>query len=99
MGMDRNTVIGFVLLGLLLFTYLYTSTKNSHLLEKQKLEQADSLAKIKAVQEAIAAKRASLKVQISSADTLTGFNKAIGGTEKTSIIENELLKIVFSNKG
>ena len=34
MGMDRNTIIGFVLLGVLLFTYLFTATKNNQQLEK-----------------------------------------------------------------
>ncbi len=44
MGMDRNTVIGFVLLGLLLFAYLYISTKNSQELQKQKQLYDDSVA-------------------------------------------------------
>ena len=29
MGFDRNTIIGFVLLGLLLFVYLYINTKST----------------------------------------------------------------------
>jgi YidC/Oxa1 family membrane protein insertase len=99
MGMDRNTVIGFVLLGLLLFIYLFTSTKNSQQLERQKLQQADSLAAVKKTQEALHVVQDSVKVKVASGDSLTGFNKAIGGTEKLLTIENNLLKIVFSNKG
>ena len=34
--MDRNTVIGFVLLAVLLFLYLYLSTKSSQDLQVQK---------------------------------------------------------------
>ncbi|HEV3223395.1 MAG TPA: membrane protein insertase YidC [Puia sp.] len=97
--MDRNTVIGFVLLGLLLFIYLFTSTKNSQQLERQKLQQADSLAAVKKTQEALHVVQDSVKVKVASGDSLTGFNKAIGGTEKLLTIENNLLKIVFSNKG
>src|SRR5260221_9847815 len=43
MGMDRNTVIGFVLLGVLLFLYLFNSTKNSHELEVQQRRAQDSV--------------------------------------------------------
>ncbi len=99
MGMDRNTVIGFVLLGLLLFTYLFTATKNSQQLERQKLQQADSLAAVKKIQEALHVVQDSVKVKVASGDSLTGFNKAIGGSEKLMTVENDLLRIVFSNKG
>jgi YidC/Oxa1 family membrane protein insertase len=99
MGMDRNTVIGFVLLGLLLFIYLFTATKNSQQLERQKLQQADSLAAVKRVQEALHVVQDSVKVKVASGDSLTGFNKAIGGSEKLITVENDLLKIIFSNKG
>src|SRR5450432_835133 len=99
MGMDRNTVIGFVLLGLLLFTYLFTATKNNQQLERQRLRAADSLATVKKLQEVLQVKHDSAKVKVASGDSLTGFNKAIGGTEKLLTIENDLLKIVFSNKG
>ena len=99
MGMDRNTVIGFVLLGLLLFIYLFTATKNSQQLERQKLQQADSLAAVKKIQEALHVVQDSVKVKVASGDSLTGFNKAIGGSEKLITVENDLLKIVFSNKG
>ncbi|HSZ32297.1 MAG TPA: membrane protein insertase YidC [Puia sp.] len=99
MGMDRNTIIGFVLLGLLLFVYLFTATKNNQLLERQRLREADSLAAVKKVQEALHVVQDSVKVKVASGDSLTGFNKAIGGTEKLVVVENELLKIVFSNKG
>jgi YidC/Oxa1 family membrane protein insertase len=99
MGMDRNTIIGFVLLGVLLFTYLFTATKNNQQLEKQRLREADSVAAVKKQQEALHVTHDSVKVKVASGDSLTGFNKAIGGTEKLLTVENDLLKIVFSNRG
>src|ERR1700676_3446318 len=99
MGMDRNTIIGFVLLGILLFTYLFTATKSNQQLEKQRMHQADSLAFVKKQQEALHVTQDSVKVKVASGDSLTGFNKAIGGSEKMLTVENDLLKIVFSNKG
>jgi YidC/Oxa1 family membrane protein insertase len=99
MGMDRNTIIGFVLLGLLLFIYLFTATKNNQQLERQRLREADSLAAVKKVQEALHVVQDSVKVKVAAGDSLTGFNRAIGGSEKLLTVENDLLKIVFSNKG
>src|SRR5450631_3620398 len=99
MGMDRNTIIGFVLLGVLLFTYLFTATKSNQQLERQKALAADSLANVRKLQEAQQVIHDSVKVKVATHDSLTGFNKAIGGDEKLLTVENDLLRIVFSNKG
>jgi len=101
MGMDRNTVIGFVLLGLLLFAYLFFSTKSSHELEQQKKLAQDSIANVKRIQEAqerakLAASDTAKKVTVM--DT-AGFNPAFTGTEQLLTVENEVMKVVFSNKG
>jgi YidC/Oxa1 family membrane protein insertase len=98
MGMDRNTVVGFVLLGLLLFLYLFISTKNSNELQRQKKIQEDSLAIVKAHQSAVTKLQDTAVAKVALADT-TGFNKALGGSEELTTVENELIKIVFSNKG
>src|SRR5450631_3464754 len=99
MGMDRNTIIGFVLLGVLLFTYLFTATKSNQQLERQKALAADSLANVRKLQEAQQVIHDSVKVKVASHDSLSGFSRAIGGDEKLLTIENDLLRIVFSNKG
>ena len=98
MGMDRNTIIGFVLLGVLLFVYLFISTKNSQELQKQKQLYQDSVARVKAQQEAKQTPPDSSKIKTGPVDT-TGFNRAIAGTEKLLTVENEVIKIVFTNKG
>ena len=99
MGMDRNSVIGFVLLGILLFIYLFLSTKNSHELEAQRRREADSIAFVKAKQAAAAKARDAATVSTTAVDTATGFNKAVAGAEHLVTVENELIKVVFSNKG
>jgi len=98
MGMDRNTVIGFVLLGLLLFAYLFNSTKNSQELQRLKQLADDSIARVKAQQDALSKVQDSTKIKAVPVDT-TGFNKATSGTEKLVSIENKTVKIIFSNKG
>ncbi|HEV3412459.1 MAG TPA: membrane protein insertase YidC [Puia sp.] len=99
MGMDRNTVIGFVLLGVLLFIYLFLSTKNSHELEVQRKRTEDSIAFVKAKQEATARTRDTAKTVVANRDTLKGFDKAAQGVEQLTTVENEVIKVVFSNKG
>lgn len=103
MGTDRNTVIGFVLLGVLLIAYLYISTKNSRELEAQRLHYEDSVSRVRARQAAEARRKDSVALAqnpavVKQVDT-TGINAAINGVEKKLTLENELLKIVFSNKG
>jgi YidC/Oxa1 family membrane protein insertase len=99
MGMDRNTVIGFVLLGVLLFVYLFLSTKSSHELEALRKRAADSVALVKARQEADARAQDTQKTVMARADTLKGFDKAAQGAEQLTTVENEVIKVVFSNKG
>ncbi|MFT3936052.1 MAG: membrane protein insertase YidC [Chitinophagaceae bacterium] len=96
-SMDRNTVIGFVLLAILLFAYMYISTKNSHELEVQKKHYEDSVAVVNAQKQAIAAKKDSIKLAVAIDTSKSG--KIFNGQEKTIAVENEVLKIVFTSKG
>jgi YidC/Oxa1 family membrane protein insertase len=93
--MDRNTVIGFVLLALLLFVYLFTSTRNSHELEAKKQHFTDSVARVqKHIQDSIA--------QIPDTTTnkpVEAGQLATRGVEALTVIENEVVKISFTTKG
>ena len=79
--MDRNTVIGFVLLGLLLFAYLWNSTKNSQELQKQKQVYEDSIARVKSLRDATIGSPDSVIHASKPVDT-AGLNKSLSGTEK-----------------
>ncbi len=98
--MDRNTVIGFVLLALLFFGYFFYSQKGQMAAEQQKQHIQDSLnklkpkidttAKLKAIEDSITAKR----------DTLaSAFKQDTTGKEQVLTVENKVLKITFTNKG
>ncbi|MBC7904196.1 MAG: membrane protein insertase YidC [Gemmatimonadaceae bacterium] len=95
-SMDRNTVIGFVLLAVLLFAYLFNSTKNSNELEGQRLRVEDSLAQVVAKKQAAAVK--SDTVSVAKEDTSTAAT-VFNGTESKKTLENEVFSVVFSNKG
>ncbi len=95
--MDRNTVIGFVLLAILLFLYLFISSKNSQELMKQQKHYEDSIALVNSFKKtAPASTQDTAKVIVK--DT-TGFKKALYGEEQLTTVENNLVKFVFSNKG
>ena len=100
MGMDRNTVIGFVLLGILLFAYLFISTKNSNELQRQRKLVEDSIANVtKARQLAESKKDTAKTAAVTGPVDTTGFNAAFVGAEHLVTVENELMKVVLSNKG
>lgn len=94
-SMDRNTVIGFCLLALLLFLYLFISTKSSQDLQQDKLRVQDSLAQVtKRIQDSlIVSKDTSARKQVN--DTAAPQI----ASENTVTVENQVLRIVFTNKG
>lgn len=91
--MDRNTVIGFILLAVLLFLYLFLSTKSTEELQKQELAKQDSIARVQRVLDStrIATDTTSKAVIDSTI--------AAAVSEQFLTVENEVLKVVFSNKG
>ena len=111
--MDRNTIIGLVLIFALFIGYSWWSSPSKEELEaKQKAQdslalvqaQTDSLAKIPAEQ---LAKNDSIKATNDSLqstpevlkDKLGSFSQSANGDDVEYIVENELLKLNISSKG
>lgn len=100
--MDKNTVIGFVLIGALLIgMFIINSRSNqAYLAEQKRIE--DSIAKTKPKVDS-----AALKKDIQLRDSLIAAKQKISGTfitdttgkEQFDTLENDLIKIVFTNKG
>ncbi len=139
--MDRNNVIGFVLLGILIVVFFVFQSRDAnrirveqakkhHIEDSIKLAKADSIRIVDSIflaknppketapalngSSAVVAIPDSLKKTLSAEaikrmeDSLAlvkkqamygPFAAAMAGTEKTDSIENDLLKIVFTNKG
>ena len=103
MKTDKNTVIGFVLLGLLFFLYFWYSNKEQNQLQVIKQRQEDSIRIVNAsrltAKDTIAAKLDSIKrdsvVRITSAGD---FTTAAIGTEQLVTVENKVMKITFTSK-
>jgi len=104
MKTDNNTVIGFVLIGILFIGYFWSTNRSQQALLQERQKQEDSIARVRAqtaptVDPAVARldsiRRDSAKLVAAAGN----FQNAANGTEQLTTVENELIKIVFSNKG
>lgn len=96
--MDRNTIIGFVLLAALFFGYFYYTRQGQLVLEKQKQHLQDSIDRLKPKTDTTGL----AKINPSKVDSTTkpGFQQdSVPQTEQFTTLENEVLKITFTNKG
>ena len=102
--MDRNTVIGFVLIGALLIGMFYINSKSNQatMAERKRVEDSTALANLKKI-DTVAVRMDSLKrdsIRIANAKLpLAVFNTDTSGKEELRVLENEVLKITFTNKG
>ncbi len=98
--MDRNTVIGFVLLALLFFGYFFYTRQGQMDAEKQRQHIQDSLNRLKPKADTsinAATFRDSLTAKKDS--SLAGIKQDTSGKVQLITVETKLLKITFSNKG
>ncbi len=103
MGMDKNTLIGFALIGALLIGMFVINSKGKVAYEGEQLRIADSTAK------ANAAKQPKVDTKLAVLDSLKtdslkqvkqtqGFLQDTGKAQMVSI-ENEVMKVTFNTKG
>jgi YidC/Oxa1 family membrane protein insertase len=101
MKFDRNTVIGFVVLGLLFFGFFYFNNKEqaAYLKEKQRTDSIDLARKPKP-------DTTSQKKDAAVADSMgeiakagSHFQGATHGTEQLTTVSTDLFTIAFTNKG
>ena len=98
--MDRNTVVGFVLLALLFFGYFFYNSKGQAVLEKERQHIQDSLSKLQPKTDTAIVKADSLRTDSTSKlKALGSLIPDTSGKEQVTIVENEVLKIAFTNKG
>jgi YidC/Oxa1 family membrane protein insertase len=99
MGMDKNTMIGFALIGALLIGMLYINNRGKADYDAQQKHIADSLALLKPKVDTTLAKIDALK-----ADSLTQAKQTSGIIQDTAkpkmiAVENEVMKVTFNTKG
>jgi YidC/Oxa1 family membrane protein insertase len=101
MNMDKNTVIGLVLIAALLIGFSYFARPNEEQIATAR-QYNDSISLVQKQEEELKAKaEAALineKVQ-SRLDSTSLFFRAAQGKEEFTVIENDVLKLTFTNKG
>jgi YidC/Oxa1 family membrane protein insertase len=100
MNFDRNTVIGFVILGVLFVAYFFYNSREQQAFMREKAIQ-DSIAQAARPKVDPSAYRTD-SIRIDSQTKFNaagGFQGAITGGEQLTTVENDLVKIVFTNKG
>src|SRR5215213_5561498 len=99
MNFDRNTIIGFVVLALLFFGYFYFNNQQQIGYQKQKARQ-DSIAKANKPQtNTVTQKKDSIGIDSVHKTVAGDFQQFGTGPEQTTEVSNEVLKVVFTNKG
>jgi YidC/Oxa1 family membrane protein insertase len=102
MGMDRNTVIGFILIGALLIGMFYMNSQSNqaYLREKKRVEDSTLKANKSKIDTVVVAKTDALKTDsIKNAQKQLPANFIADTVEKLTVLENEVLKVTFTNKG
>ena len=104
MNLDKNTVTGFVLLGILFFLFFWYSNKEQKAFAEIEQRKQDSIARINALKaipaDPIAAKKDSLyRDSVSRVSVAGDFVTAATGTEQLLTIENDVMIVTFTNKG
>lgn len=106
--MDKNTIVGIILIFLIMIGFGYLSSPSKE--EREAMQRrADSLARVQELAKQEQAKaKAELNASLPPADTVTQsetkngstlFNAESAGKEQFTTIENNLIKLTVSNKG
>ena len=99
--MDKNTILGFILIALVLFGFAWWQQPSDEQIAQQRKEFVeDSLRQVKA-KEKQAQKEASQKQQqqIAQADSSALFHSAVSGKAEDVTLHNNSLELTFSTKG
>lgn len=98
--MDKNTIIGFVLIGLLLVGFNFFTRPSEEQVAAMK-QYNDSITAVQAEQEAQTEKHTAALSHVApiKVDSTSLFYNASEGTEQFTTLENDVMKVTFSNKG
>ncbi len=101
MKLDKNTVIGFVLLAVLFFAYFWNANKQAAALQVYEQHQKDSIAKLNIVKTIVVdSLRNSVSPQNNQKGTVENNTISVAETkEELKTLENNVVKVVFTNKG
>lgn len=100
--MDRNTVIGFVLIGLLMMGMFWFNSRGENerrMIAAQQKKTEDSLIALNKRPDSLVKIDSATAANNHKAQNAGGFQNAINQPEVETTVENDVLKITFTNKG
>ncbi|MDW8303011.1 MAG: membrane protein insertase YidC [Bacteroidia bacterium] len=108
-GLDKNAIIGFILIGIILFTYMYINRPTEAQLEQRRQEilkkQENPQTNVSSTKDSVTKKdtlSASVLDSIKKSELYTKFGPFAPYTQGKSrliTVENEVLKLTFDTKG
>ncbi|KAA6325897.1 Membrane protein insertase YidC [termite gut metagenome] len=101
MNMDKNTVIGLLLIGILLIGFSFFNRPSQEQLEASR-HHNDSITQLRQKEEALKAKASAAlanEKEEEKRDSNSLFFGALQGNEEFTTIENTVIKLTFTNKG
>lgn len=97
--MDKNTLVGFLLIAGVLIGFSYYNRPSAEEMERAKHNQ-DSIQAITQKQDSLVqAAKAAAQLKAEEPDSTSAFFTTAQGTEQVTTLENELIRIDLSNKG
>ncbi len=101
MNMDKNTIIGFVLIAVLVVGFMwYSKPSPAELALQQHIQDSTFAAQNKKTNDSLQAAINTAKRDTNQIKTQAGiFSAGALGTEQFTVVENDVLKAIFSNKG
>src|SRR5919205_2215386 len=100
MNFDRNTIVGFIVLAVLFVGYFFYTSREQQAYQRLKAHQ-DSIANAnKPKVDTVAQRVDSLRADSANRMAAAGdFGQAATGTEQVTYVENDVIKVAFTNKG
>lgn len=99
MNLDRNTVIGFVLLMVLLFGYIFFTQQQQEALMKEKKRVADSIARVEAATRPVDSPQSAQPPIPARGDSAAATILPVVAAEQLTVVENDAMKVTFTSKG
>lgn len=104
MKFDRTTVIGFVVMAALLFGYFYYNNKEQaahakQIAEQKRVEDSIRIATAPKIDSQLAKRDSLYNDSVGNITKAGSFKGAGTGTEQLTVVENDVFKIAFTNKG
>ena len=100
MQFDKNAIIGFVLLALMFLGFFYFTRTGQLEAQKEAKHRTDSIAALQPKVDSNLVRTDSInRANQDRLNSAGQFQTAVAGTEKETVLENDVVKITFTNKG